>query len=91
MVRILVRRLEPSPEAVECVRGAPRQAAGNSRSMREIAEEYNDMVIHPDKVRLNCVDSLHPAFESKCGAEQGSLRRGWTLLREFSVLIDTNR
>lgn len=33
---------------------ASRQEAGDSRSMREIAEEYNDMVIYPDKVRLNC-------------------------------------
>ena len=32
---------------------ASRQAAGDSRSMREITEEYNDMVIYPDKVRLN--------------------------------------
>ena len=32
------------------------QAAGDSRSMREIAEEYNDKVIYPDKVRLRGKD-----------------------------------
>ena len=38
------------------------QAAGDSRSMREIAEEYNDMVIYPDKVRLNCYYYRHYSF-----------------------------
>ena len=37
-------------------------AAGDSRSMREIAEEYNDMVIYPDKVRLNCYYYRHYSF-----------------------------
>ena len=41
---------------------ASRQAAGDSRSMREIAEEYNDMVIYPDKVRLNCYYYRHYSF-----------------------------
>ena len=39
-----------------------RQAAGDSRSMREIAEEYNDTVIYPDKVRLNCYYYRHYSF-----------------------------
>ena len=33
---------------------AQKQAAGDIRPMQEIAEEYNDTVIYPDKVRLNC-------------------------------------
>lgn len=32
---------------------AKRQAEGDSRSIQEIATEYNDTVIYPDKVRLN--------------------------------------
>lgn len=31
-----------------------RQAAGDSRPAQDIAVEYNDTVIYPDKVRLNC-------------------------------------
>ena len=41
---------------------ASRQEAGDSRSMREIAEEYNDTVIFPDKVRLNCYYYRHYSF-----------------------------
>lgn len=37
-------------------------ATGDSRSMREIAEEYNDMVIYPGKVRLNCYFYRHYSF-----------------------------
>ena len=33
---------------------AQKQAAGDTRPMQEIAVEYNDRVIYPDKVRLNC-------------------------------------
>ena len=33
---------------------AKQQAAGDTRPMQEIAVEYNDKVIYPDKVRLNC-------------------------------------
>lgn len=33
---------------------ARKQAAGDSRDAQTIAEEYNDTVIYPDKVRLNC-------------------------------------
>ena len=33
---------------------AEKQAAGDKRPMQEIAVEYNDKVIYPDKVRLNC-------------------------------------
>ena len=31
-----------------------RQAAGDTRLAQDIAVEYNDTVIYPDKVRLNC-------------------------------------
>ena len=62
MVRLLVRRLEPSPEAVECVGGLLATLAGDSHYMREIAEGYNDMVIYPDKVRLNCYYYRHYSF-----------------------------
>ena len=33
---------------------AKRQAEGYKRPMQEIATEYNDKVIYPDKVRINC-------------------------------------
>ena len=33
---------------------AARQAAGDARPTQDIAVEYNDTVIYPDKVRLNC-------------------------------------
>ena len=33
---------------------AKRQAEGDTRPMQVIATEYNDEVIYPDKVRLNC-------------------------------------
>lgn len=33
---------------------AKKQAEGDGRPMQEIATEYNDKVIWPDKVRLNC-------------------------------------
>ena len=33
---------------------AQRQAAGDDRDMQAIAVEYNDRVIYPDKVRMNC-------------------------------------
>lgn len=32
---------------------ARKQAEGDSRAMQDIAEEYNDRVIYPDKVRIN--------------------------------------
>lgn len=41
---------------------ASRQAAGDTRSMQEIAVEYNDTVIYPDKVRLNCYYYCHYSF-----------------------------
>ena len=31
-----------------------RRAAGDTRPAQDIAVEYNDTVIYPDKVRLNC-------------------------------------
>lgn len=33
---------------------AVRQAEGDIRPAQDIAEEYNDTIIYPDKVRLNC-------------------------------------
>ncbi len=41
---------------------AQKQAAGDIRPMQEIAEEYNDTVIYPDKVRLNCYYYHHYSF-----------------------------
>lgn len=38
------------------------QAEGDTRSMQEIAIEYNDKVIYPDKVRLNCYYYRHYSF-----------------------------
>lgn len=32
---------------------AKKQAEGDTRSMQEIATEYNDQIIYPDKVRIN--------------------------------------
>ncbi len=39
-----------------------KQAEGDSRPMQEIATEYNDTVIYPDKVRLNCYYYRHYSF-----------------------------
>jgi lipopolysaccharide/colanic/teichoic acid biosynthesis glycosyltransferase len=39
-----------------------RRAAGDTRDMREIAEEYNDQVIYPDKVRINRYYLHHYSF-----------------------------
>ena len=39
-----------------------RQKDGDSRPMQEIAVEYNDKVIYPDKVRLNCYYYRHYSF-----------------------------
>lgn len=39
-----------------------RQAAGDTRPMQVIATEYNDNVIYPDKVRLNCYYYRHYSF-----------------------------
>ncbi len=41
---------------------ALRQATGDRREMQEIAVEYNDTVIYPDKVRLNCYYYRHYSF-----------------------------
>ena len=41
---------------------AQRQGAGDCRAMRVIAVEYNDTVIYPDKVRLNCYYYRHYSF-----------------------------
>ena len=41
---------------------AQKQASGDMRPMQEIAVEYNDHVIYPDKVRLNCFYYRHYSF-----------------------------
>lgn len=41
---------------------AQKQVAGDTRSMQEIAVEYNDSVIYPDKVRLNYYYYRHYSF-----------------------------
>lgn len=41
---------------------AQRQKEGDTREMQVIAEEYNDTVIYPDKVRLNCYYYRHYSF-----------------------------
>ncbi len=41
---------------------ANRQAAGDTRPMQVIAEEYNDTVIFPDKVRINRYYLHHYSF-----------------------------
>lgn len=39
-----------------------KQKDGDTRTMQEIAIEYNDNVIYPDKVRLNCYYYHHYSF-----------------------------
>jgi len=41
---------------------AKKQKDGDTRPMQVIAEEYNDEVIYPDKVRLNCYYYRHYSF-----------------------------
>ena len=41
---------------------AKQQAIGDSRSMQDIAVEYNDKVIYPDKVRINRYYLNHYSF-----------------------------
>lgn len=41
---------------------AQKQKEGDTRGMQEIAVEYNDTVIYPDKVRLNCYYYRHYSF-----------------------------
>ncbi len=41
---------------------AKKQAEGDKRAMQEIAVEYNDTVIYPDKVRLNLYYLDHYSF-----------------------------
>ena len=41
---------------------AQKQAGGDTRPMQQIAEEYNDNVIYPDKVRLNSYYYKHYSF-----------------------------
>lgn len=41
---------------------AQQQVSGDKRNAQEIAVEYNDKVIYPDKVRLNCYYYRHYSF-----------------------------
>lgn len=41
---------------------AQKQKEGDTRPSQEIAVEYNDTVIYPDKVRLNCYYYRHYSF-----------------------------
>ena len=41
---------------------AEKQASGDTRPMQEIAVEYNDTVIYPDKVRINLYYQDHYSF-----------------------------
>lgn len=41
---------------------AQKQASGDTRPMQDIAVEYHDNVIYPDKVRLNCYYYRHYSF-----------------------------
>ena len=41
---------------------AKKQNDGDTRPMQEIAVEYNDTVIYPDKVRMNCYYYHHYSF-----------------------------
>lgn len=41
---------------------AQKQKEGDTRPMQEIAVEYNDTVIYPDKLRLNCYYYRHYSF-----------------------------
>ncbi len=41
---------------------AEKQKEGDMREARAIAEEYNDTVIYPDKVRINCYYYRHYSF-----------------------------
>ena len=41
---------------------AQKQKEGDTRDAQDIAVEYNDTVIYPDKVRLNCYYYRHYSF-----------------------------
>ena len=41
---------------------AQKQKNGDTRNAQDIAVEYNDNVIYPDKVRLNCYYYHHYSF-----------------------------
>ena len=41
---------------------AKKRKEGDIRPMQEIAVEYNDTVLYPDKVRLNCYNYRHYSF-----------------------------
>ncbi len=41
---------------------AKKQKEGDTREAQAIAEEYNDTVIYPDKVRINCYYYRHYSF-----------------------------
>ena len=52
-------RLEDEMIAAQVAR---QQASGDKRETQEIAVDYNDNVIYPDKVRLNCYYYRHYSF-----------------------------
>ena len=41
---------------------AQKQKEGDSREVQDIAVEYNDNIIYPDKIRLNCYYYHHYSF-----------------------------
>ena len=41
---------------------AKKQKEGDTRDMQEVAVEYNDTVIYPDKMRINCNYYRHYSF-----------------------------
>ena len=41
---------------------AQKQKEGDTRDSQDIAVEYNDTVIYPDKVRINCYYYRHYSF-----------------------------
>ena len=45
---------------------AQKQKEGDTRDTQEIAVEYNDKFIYPDKVRINCYYYRHYSFIKDC-------------------------
>ena len=41
---------------------AQKQKEGDTREVQDIAVEYNDNIIYPDKIRLNCYYYHHYSF-----------------------------
>ena len=57
-----VLEMKMASEAIDVTLPAKKQAEGDNRESQEIAVEYNDTVIYPDKVRLNCYYYRHYSF-----------------------------